>query len=116
MKLAFLGLGIMGSRMAIHLIKNDIEIKVWSRSQVSRDQFTYQENVVNSFQEAVNAADIVISMLSKPEAVEDVFFGNEGALSYMKKEAIWIDCSTVNPSFSKTSDNQAKKVGINLQS
>ncbi len=112
MKLAFLGLGIMGSRMAIHLIKNDIEIKVWSRSQVSRDQFTYQENVVNSFQEAVNAADIVISMLSKPEAVEDVFFGNEGALSYMKKEAIWIDCSTVNPSFSITSDNQAKKEGM----
>ncbi len=67
---------------------------------------------VNSINEAVKDADVVFSMLSTPKAVEEVFFGKNGALTSMKKDAIWADCSTVNPTFSLKAFEEAKKQNI----
>lgn len=52
--------------------------------------------------EAVSKADVVFGMLSTPEVVRDIFLSEKGALTAMKPNAIWADCSTVNPSFSRT--------------
>ena len=46
-------------------------------------------------------------MLEKPEGVEDLATGPEGFLSGMKKGSLWIDCSTVNPSFRVKMSNLA---------
>ncbi|MEO1255113.1 MAG: NAD(P)-dependent oxidoreductase, partial [Bacteroidota bacterium] len=62
-------------------------------------------------QEAVKDADIVFTMLSKPEVVETIML-DEGIL-YMKKSALWIDCSTINPSFAQHSLTKATEAGIN---
>ena len=51
-------------------------------------------------------------MLSKPEVVEYIFLHEEGVLSAMKENAIWVDCTTVNPSFSLKSKSVAQKVGV----
>ncbi len=112
MKVAFIGLGIMGSRMAIHLIENDNDVKVWSRSKHTRDEFKHPSKVVGTVDEAIVDTDVVFSMLSTPQAVEKVFFGNTGLLSKMKHNALWVDCSTVNPSFSKYSYGKSEKAGI----
>ncbi len=47
-------------------------------------------------------------MLSTPESVKEVFFGKGNVLSAMKKNAIWVDCSTVNPSFSLKAFQEAQ--------
>lgn len=112
LKVAFIGLGIMGSRMAAHLIKNNIHTSVWSRSQSSRDQFEYQKNISESLEAAVHEADIVISMLSTPQAVSEVLLNDDGVLSKMKKGAIWMDSSTVNPSFSVQCFEKSQSQGI----
>ncbi|MDC8004655.1 NAD(P)-dependent oxidoreductase [Aureisphaera galaxeae] len=110
MKVAFLGLGIMGSRMVDHLIENKVDLTVYNRSVAATEAFVSKgTKVAKTPQEAVADADIVFSMLSTPEAVAEVFFGEGNALSAMKKNAFWADCSTVNPSFSLEAAQEAKK-------
>jgi 3-hydroxyisobutyrate dehydrogenase-like beta-hydroxyacid dehydrogenase len=109
MKITFIGLGIMGSNMAFHLIKNKVNLTVYNRTDKNIDSLNGMDVIIaDSLQNAVQDADIVFSMLSTPEAVEEVFFGKGKVLSFMKANAIWVDCSTVNPSFSVTSSKKAK--------
>ena len=109
MKITFIGLGIMGSRMAVNLGENNIDLTVFNRTVGNTQHYKDKGiHVANTLQGAVKDADIVFSMLSTPEAVKDVFFAENGALASMKKNALWVDCSTVNPSFSKEAHSEAK--------
>lgn len=113
MKITFIGLGIMGSRMAANLLKNGVAVTVWNRSPSPMEELKAQgAKTAPSANEAVPEADVVFSMLSNPEAVEQVFLEDGAALSHMKDNAIWVDCSTVNPSFSLRAAQAAAKTGI----
>ena len=113
MKIAFLGLGIMGSRMARNLSKHEVDLTVWNRSEEPRRLFAeLGVKAADTPAEAVKDADLVFSMLSNPDAVEGLFFGEDGLLTEMKQGAIWADCSTVNPSFSRRSGEEARARGI----
>ena len=114
MQVTFIGLGIMGSRMAKNLLKNNIKLTVFNRSPEPVQELVKQgASSANSVDEAVAEADIVITMLSSPEAVKQVMLGDRGGLASMKERALWIDCSTVNPSFSREEkqavDTQGKR-------
>ncbi|HFA49944.1 MAG TPA: NAD(P)-dependent oxidoreductase [Bacteroidetes bacterium] len=113
MKITFIGLGIMGSRMAANLLKNGADITVYNRSKTPVNILVKKgAKTAASINAAVENADIVFSMISTPEAVAQVFLKESGALSAMKKNAIWADCSTVNPSFSLKQKAAADKAGI----
>lgn len=113
MKVTFIGLGIMGSRMAANLLKNGVELTVYNRSKEVVEYLVRQgAKAANSANEAVAEADIVFSMLSTPEVVDTLFMGPDGVLSNMKKGAIWADCTTVNPSFSLKAAAKAVNAGI----
>ena len=112
MKVAFIGLGIMGSRMAHNLLKNGVELIVANRSQAAVEELVAAGAKGASYNEAVSDVDVVISMLSTPEVVEHIFFGPEGALSAMKEDTIWLDASTVNPSFSLRAASAAQESGV----
>ncbi len=113
MKITFIGLGIMGSRMAGNLLKNGVDVTVWNRSKDPVKELEQQgAKSLATANEAVADADIVFSMLSTPEVVGQVFLAEGGALSAMKEGAIWADCSTVNPSFSLSANEAAKKAGV----
>jgi len=90
MKITFLGLGIMGSRMAANLLKSGVNLTVWNRTPA-----------------AVNTPE-----LSTPEVVRECFFGEDGAMKAMKANALWVDCTTVNPSFTRTVAEEAQKMNI----
>jgi 3-hydroxyisobutyrate dehydrogenase-like beta-hydroxyacid dehydrogenase len=108
MKIAFLGLGIMGSRMAANLLKNKVDLTVFNRSEESRKALEAKgAKVADSFTSAVENADIVFTMFSTPEVVKEIMFGEKGCLASMKKDALWVDCSTVDPAFSKQSEKEA---------
>ena len=113
MKIAFIGLGIMGREMALHLVKHDVNLTVYNRTPKDFSELKKAGAILaKSVQEAVQDADAVFSMLSTPEAVSEVFMKEDGALTFMKNNAIWADCSTVNPSFSKEAFKKAKAHGI----
>ena len=101
MKAAFIGLGIMGSRMAKNLLNNNVPLTVFNRSIEPMQKLEKSgASTATSHQEAVKEADVVFTMLSSPEVIEKMALSENGFLSEMKDNSIWVDCSTVNPSFS----------------
>ena len=114
MKIGFAGLGLMGSKMAMRLLKNGYSLYVYNR--------TYKKTIplvkagataVESPLELAKKVDLFITMLSDEHAVESVLKGEEGAFKVGKKELIFIDMSTVKPDFSIRISKEAEKMGFN---
>ncbi|NDY71375.1 NAD(P)-dependent oxidoreductase [Desulfobacter hydrogenophilus] len=113
MEVAFIGLGIMGSRMAANLLKKNKALTVFNRSAGPIQKLAAQGAIAaDSYRDAVKDAEVVFTMLPLPEVIETVAFSKDGFVPEMKKNAIWVDCSTVNPSFSRKNFLRAKKSGI----
>src|SRR5256885_3999382 len=55
-------------------------------------------------------------MLAHPEAVKEAALGKDGFLAHLPPDALWVDCSTVNPSFSKqmVAEAQAQARGLHF--
>lgn len=103
MRVGFIGLGLMGSRMAENLAKAGIDLIVYNRTKEKCKPFESFSNVIisNSIKELAYESDVLFTMLSRPESVEETAFGADGFLDDLKENSIWIDCSTVNPAFSE---------------
>ncbi len=102
MKIGFIGLGIMGSRMAANLQSHGYGLVVFNRTR-SKAQPLLDKGAVFAESPAKLAAqaDILFTMLAHPDAVAQAALGANGFLNYLKPNALWVDCSSVNPSFSK---------------
>lgn len=111
--IGFIGLGLMGSRMAGRLLDAKHSLVVYNRTKAKADPLLEQGAVWAEHPAAVaQQCDIVFTMLANPQAVEDSALGENGFLSAMKEGALWVDCSTVNPSFSQKMSAEAEQRGI----
>ena len=111
--IGFIGLGIMGSRMCKNLIKAGWPVIVWNRTREKTKPLSeIGAEVADSPSALASKADIIITMLSTPEAVEEVALGKTGFLHNMKKGSIWINMSTVNPSFTYRIAKEASNGGV----
>lgn len=111
--ISFIGLGIMGSRMAKNLLKNGVELSVYNRSEApAKELEDLGAKRSLSMEEAVREADIVISMLSTPEVVQAMMLDKGTGIHHMKENSLWLDCSTVHPSFSRQAQLLAQDKGI----
>lgn len=114
MKVGFIGLGLMGSRMAMNLLKKDHELVVYNRTKEKAQPLVEKgAELVETPAALGKKVDIVITMLSKPKVVNDIAIGKDGFLFQLKQKALWIDCSTVNPSF--TMEMKVKANGMNVR-
>jgi 3-hydroxyisobutyrate dehydrogenase/2-hydroxy-3-oxopropionate reductase len=98
MKVAFLGLGIMGHSMATNLVKAGNDVTAWNRSAGKKVEGA---KMAASPREAVGDAEIVWICVSDTAAVEEVLFGKNGAYDALKKGAIVVDSSTILPEASQ---------------
>ena len=115
MKIGFIGLGIMGHSMAMNLIKNNYDLTVYNRTKSKADALIKAgAKWAETPAEAAKDADILFTMLGDPKAVRETALGESGFLSSLKKNSLWVDCSTVNPSFSKEMNRKAKENGISF--
>ncbi len=99
-----LGLGAMGSRLALNLIESNYQVNVWNRNADRCQQLVEcGAKQYNSPKEAVADADFVIAMLSDDNASRDVWLTQDtGALFGLKESAIAIECSTLSLSWTLT--------------
>lgn len=108
-----MGLGIMGSRMAKNLQSAGTPLIVHNRTKEKAEALlTHGAEWAETPKAAAESADIVFTMLSNPQIVEEVAFQEEGLLAGLKPGALWVDVSTVNPSFSETMAQEASSRGI----
>ncbi|MGM0417856.1 MAG: NAD(P)-dependent oxidoreductase [Thermodesulfobacteriota bacterium] len=114
MNISFIGLGIMGSRMASNLLKHEnSNLTVFNRSMKPADKLADAGAVkADSAANAAVDSDVVFTMLSDPETVASVAFKDKGFVHTMKKDAVWVNCSTVNPSFARECAKRSAEHGI----
>ncbi len=102
MKIGFIGLGIMGSRMAANLQKHGYPVVVFNRTRSKAEPLlgpcgTFSDSPAK----LADQVDILFTMLAHPGAVEEAALSAKGFLNGLRANALWVDCSSVNPSFSK---------------
>ncbi len=94
MRVAFLGLGIMGRGMAANLVKAGHEVTVWNRSAGKQAEGA---RAAANPGEAARGAEVVWMCVSDTAAVEQVLFGPEGADNALEPGMIVVDSSTIAP-------------------
>jgi 3-hydroxyisobutyrate dehydrogenase/glyoxylate/succinic semialdehyde reductase len=113
MKIGFIGLGIMGSRMAANLQKGGHSLVVYNRTCEKAAQLLAGGAAwADSPATLATQVEIIFTMLAHPEAVKDAALGQDGFLPKLAPGRFWVDCSTVNPSFSMEMAAQARALGI----
>jgi len=102
MKTGFVGLGIMGSRMAANLQKHGNSLVVFNRTRAKAESLLGPcEAFSDSPAKLAEQVDVLFTMLAHSDAVEQAALDAGGFLNHLRPGALWVDCSSVNPSFSK---------------
>jgi len=104
----------MGNEMATRLLDAGHELRVYNRSDNAALQALVQKGAqrCDSPAIAVSGCEIIITMLSHPDAVNAVARGDHGLLQGAARNSLWMDCSTVDPEFSRSMAAVAKKAGL----
>ena len=102
MKIGFIGLGIMGSRMAANLQKQGYSLVLFNRTRAKAEPLlgpcgTFSDSPAK----VADQVDLLFTMLAHPDAVEQAALRANGFLNHLRPNTLWVDCSSVNPSFSK---------------
>jgi 3-hydroxyisobutyrate dehydrogenase-like beta-hydroxyacid dehydrogenase len=103
-KIAFLGLGAMGSRMAANVLKAGHELTVWNRTpDACQPVADLGAAVADTPRAAVAQADFAVSMVRDDAAADLVWLDAEcGALAGLRTGAVGIDCSTLTIAATRT--------------
>lgn len=94
MRVAFLGLGIMGRRMAANLVKAGHDVVVWNRTPGKQVEGAA---TANTPAEAARGREVVWMCVSDTAAVEQVLFGPDGVESGLAPGMVVVDSSTISP-------------------
>ena len=97
MKLGFIGLGIMGTPMAQHLLKAGHSLFTHTRSKTPASLLEVGATVCASGSEVASAADIIFLMLPDTPDVELVLFGANGVAAGLSKGKLVVDMSSISP-------------------
>lgn len=103
MKLAFIGLGVMGFPMAVHLSKAGHDVVVFNRTQEKAQRWLVNNTGVlaNSPAAAAEQADIVFTCVGNDSDIEEVILGEHGVAVALKPGGIIVDHSTVSADISR---------------
>lgn len=101
-RIAFLGLGTMGSAMAANIARAGFKLTVWNRTRGRASELVeLGATEAPTPAAAAGAADIVVLCVSDTPDVEAVLFGTDGVAAGARPGTLVIDCSTIAPSGSR---------------
>jgi len=106
-KIAFLGLGIMGRPMAMNLVKAGHEVTVWNRHPKNVDG----ARAAATPADAASDAAVVWICVADTAAVERVLFGPDGVENRLRRGAIVVDSSTISPRASREFGKRVRAKG-----
>jgi len=114
MKLAFLGLGVMGYPMAGHLARAGHDVTVYNRSNAKAAKWVEAHGGRSAATPAAAAkgAEIVMMCVGNDDDVRAVAAGADGALSGMAKGTILVDHTTASAEVAREVHEAATKLGV----
>jgi 3-hydroxyisobutyrate dehydrogenase len=101
MRVAFIGLGIMGSRMAANLVRAGHELTVWNRTASRAEDFCRAHEAAARAEtpaDAAREAEVIITMVVDGPQVREVLLGADGVATTAAAGALCLDCSTIGAS------------------
>ena len=97
-----IGLGLMGRPMGMNILKAGYPLTVWNRTASRADELVAAgAKLVSSPHEVAAASDFLITMVSDPPALEEILWGEGGAMAGLKRGCIYMDSSTVSPALAR---------------
>jgi 3-hydroxyisobutyrate dehydrogenase len=110
-----LGLGLMGSQLAMRLINAGYRISVYNRNDEKTKQFKKLNiKVVRSPQALAECCDFILMCVTNFEAVKKVCFGAHGIIAANRKDLVVADSSTISPIQSKYNAEALRKNEIEM--
>ena len=110
MKVGFIGLGVMGRPMALHLKAAGHDVRVWARRP---ETLIGLDLPVAATPAALGATtDVVFTMITSSADVETVALGEHGLIHGMVPGAVLIDCSTISPEIARAIAAKLAEKGI----
>jgi len=113
-RIGFIGLGIMGSRMAANLAAAGYEMTVWNRTAATAEAFAAEHgvNVAATPAELAAASDVVIKIVVNGEQVEEILVGEQGVIAGARAGMLCIDMSTISPQIAQSLGERLGEHGI----
>ena len=112
-KIGFMGLGIMGTPMAANLLKAGYAVMVYNRSPEKAAPLVKLGAGLASHPRALaRAADVVIAMVTGPEALGDLLWGPDGAGGAFNHSKVFINMSSVPPGYTRELARELELTGV----
>ncbi len=116
MKVAFIGLGVMGSPMAGHLAKAGHDITVYNRTTAKAEGWVlnHKGRIATTPEEAARHAELVITCVGNDQDLVSVILGEAGAAQSMQPGAIVVDHTTASAKIARALEAElaTKKIGF----
>jgi len=110
--IGWIGTGIMGNPMVLHLLNAGYKVNVNNRSKEKTDNLVKEGAVwYDTPAELTSNSDIVFTIIGYPKDVEAVYFGEHGIFSAVEPGMILVDMTTTKPSLAVHIFEEAKKQG-----
>ncbi|SFL88717.1 NAD(P)-dependent oxidoreductase [Marinobacter zhejiangensis] len=110
LRVAFLGIGLMGAPMTANLLKAGFDLVLWNRTASKCEPFASQAEIAATPAQAAAGADVVITMLENGQVVNEVLV-HQGVIEAAKPGAVIIDMSSVQPSLARDHAQRAEVRG-----
>ena len=105
MKVGFIGLGNVGSKLAGSLLRNKFDLTVRDLdTNLIKDFVTKGASDANSLKEIAQKVDLIITCLPSPKVCSEVMESKDGIINGLAKNKIWLEMST-------TDESEVKRLG-----
>lgn len=113
--LGYVGLGVMGGQMADRLLQKGHTVTGYNRTR-SKAQWLIDKGMkwADSPRAACLAADVIISMVTNSDALDQIANGPNGMLQGLGAGKIWVEMSTVAPALSRTLAGRVREKGADM--
>jgi 3-hydroxyisobutyrate dehydrogenase-like beta-hydroxyacid dehydrogenase len=114
-KVGFIGLGNMGSRIAQRLLDHGYQVGVYDRNRAQTEAVAAHGGIAaKSVLELAGTSDVVLSCLTNDEAVQNVYSGPEGVFAGAKPGTVVLEMSTIAPESSRELHKLGARSGVEV--
>ncbi|HLV94675.1 MAG TPA: NAD(P)-dependent oxidoreductase [Candidatus Acidoferrales bacterium] len=108
-----IGLGLMGKPMGRNLLKAGFPLVVWNRTKERADDLVREgAKWAATPRDTASKADVLMTIVSDPPAVEQVLWGEAGAFEGLRRGSVYIDSSTVSPDLARRAAGACSERGV----
>jgi len=114
-RIGFAGLGLMGSRMAPHLLARGFALSVWNRSAARCEPLVAAgARRAESPRALAEASDVVVACVADPAAVERLVFAPDGILQAARPGLRYLETSTIAPDLARRVASALRERGADM--